>query len=191
MKYCIFGGTFDPPHTGHGYLAQCACDSLHFDKLFWVPSSVPPLKNIPQTPFQHRLEMVKRVIAGNRQFEVSDIEDRLSQPSYSLNTIRALKQELGPNHDWHFLIGADNWTLFPTWHQPESILKEVTLVVFPRKDHPIGPLPEKTLKLPMPEMQIESRMLREVLANSKDVNAAGIPEEIREYILINHLYGID
>ena len=190
MKYCIFGGSFDPPHAGHCYLAQTACDSLHLDKIFWVPTPDPPHKSRPQTPFQHRVEMVKQFVAHQLGHEVSDIEGRLSQPSYSLNTIRALKTEKGPDHQWYFLIGADNWKIFPTWHRGPEVLKEVTLVVFPRDGYALETLPEGVLLLNQSEMHIQSREMRETLLSSKNFDLAQVPIEIRAYILHNQLYGM-
>jgi nicotinate-nucleotide adenylyltransferase len=190
VKYCIFGGSFDPPHAGHTYLAQNACSELHFDKIFWVPTADPPHKTTPSTLFQDRVAMVRLMIAGKTEYMLSEIELTLPRPSYSLNLIRALKVQYGPDHDWHFLIGADNWAIFPNWHQGQEVLKQVTMVVFPRKGYPFKSLPAGIMSLDMPEMHIESSQIRETLALNGDLAEANVPTEIRTYIVQNQLYGM-
>lgn len=190
MRYCIFGGSFDPPHEGHRYLAQSACDSLNLDRIFWVPAPDPPHKSKPGTPFDQRVDMVKLFLGNGPKQTVSDIERDLPAPSYSLNTIRAMQDLYGHEQDWHFLIGADNWSIFPTWHRYQEVLKAVTMVVFPRKGYPIGALPPGVMKLNLPEMRIQSRRIREVLAATRDFDQALVPSEIRPYIVKHNLYGM-
>jgi nicotinate-nucleotide adenylyltransferase len=119
------------------------------------------------------------------------VEAGLPTPSYSLNTIQALKREFGAGHEWFFLIGADNWAIFPTWHQPEEVLRQVTLLVYPRSGHPLrGPLPERVRELKVDEVPGESRRIRAALEHSSDLQAAGVLPELREYIVRNALYGV-
>ena len=189
MRYCIFGGSFDPPHQGHKYLAESAIKTLELDTIFWVPSPNPPHKQKPRTDLQDRIEMVKLLIQNQSQQVVSDIEKSLPSPSYSLHTIHALQKKYGPEHTWFFLIGADNWKIFPTWYKPEEVLKALTLVVFPREGVEIGVLPSGVQKLTMPEMDLRSSHIRETLTKGLSFDDANVPEEIRTYILDHHLYG--
>lgn len=190
MRYCIFGGTFDPPHEGHRYLARSARDALRLDTVLWVPSQDPPHRPKPSTPFSDRLAMVRLAMAGMPGQEVSDIEARLPSPSYSLQTILALKGELGAGHAWHFLVGADNWDIIRTWHRWEDVLREVTMVVFPRQGYPFKELPAGVLRLDLPELDIEARGIRSVLAATGDLEAAGVLAEVRPYIQAHGLYGV-
>ncbi len=191
MKYCIFGGAFDPPHEGHRYLARIACETLGLDGLIWVPTPDPPHKSRPSTPFKHRLAMVKSFAATQPKQQVSDIESRLSCPSYSLHSIRALKAEYGREHTWYFLIGADNWAIFPTWYLHQEIMQEVILVVFPRTGYTVDHFPKGVLKLDMQEMGVQSSQIRQSLALTRDLTNANVPDEVRAYIQLNHLYGVD
>jgi nicotinate-nucleotide adenylyltransferase len=190
VRYCIFGGSFDPPHEGHRYLAKSALDSLRLDHLFWVPSPDPPHKAMPGTSFNHRVAMVKLLLGDASRQTCSDVEAALPKPSYSLNTIRALKKQFGEEHEWRFLIGADNWEIFPTWHRWQEVLQEVGMVVFPRQGHDVGTLPQGVERLDLPEMHLQSRWIRETLAATGDMDAAKVPKEIREYIVANRLYGM-
>lgn len=188
MRYCIFGGSFDPPHEGHCYLARAARDTLSLDKVIWVPSPDPPHKTRPSTPFADRLGMVRLAIAGMEGNEASGIEETLGAPSYSIHTIAALKALHGNGHQWFFLIGADNWEIFSTWHRWEEVLQEATLVVFPRGGRETGNLPPGVIRLDMPEMKVESSDIRSRLEETGDFDAVGVLPEIREYILTHGLY---
>jgi nicotinate-nucleotide adenylyltransferase len=189
VKYCIFGGSFDPPHEGHRHLARSAAASLRLDRILWVPAQDPPHKDKPGTPFDHRLAMARLAAAGLPGNEVSDIESRLPVPSYSLRTIQALKKEYGSEHAWHFLIGSDNWSIFPTWHRPEDVLREAVLVVYPRRGHPVGALPPGVVALEMPEVAGESRLIRAAVQGSGSADTEGVLPEIRSYVRDHGLYG--
>lgn len=186
MKYCIFGGSFDPPHAGHLYLAQSALKTLHLDRILWIPAPDPPHKDKPRTPYRHRLAMVRLTVAGRPGHEASDIEERLPSPSYTLRTLEALKSEHGAQHRWHLLIGADNWSIFPTWHRWQDVLAAATVVVFPRRGHALGELPPGVLKLDLPEMHVEATAIRESLAGTGA--SADLLPEVRAYVRDHGLY---
>lgn len=135
--------------------------------------------------------MVKSFAATQPKQQVSDIESRLSCPSYSLHSIRALKAEYGREHTWYFLIGADNWAIFPTWYLHQEIMQEVILVVFPRTGYTVDHFPKGVLKLDMQEMGVQSSQIRQSLALTRDLTNANVPDEVRAYIQLNHLYGVD
>jgi nicotinate-nucleotide adenylyltransferase len=135
--------------------------------------------------------MVKALVENQPKQLVSDIEARLPSPSYSLHSIRALKSEYGREHTWYFLIGADNWAIFPSWYQYQDVMTEVTLVVFPRNGYPVSVLPKGVQNLEMATMEIGSTQIRQALAATHDFTLAKVPMEIRAYIQLNRLYGID
>lgn len=189
MKQGIFGGSFDPPHEGHRQVARAAFASFDLDRLFWVPSQDPPHKPKPGTPFDDRLEMVRLAIAGMAGHEASDIEAGLPSPNYSLYTIRALKARQGrPGDAWFFLIGADNWAIFPKWHRPEEVLRETDLIVYPREGTDIGPLPPRVHALAMELVPGRSSDIRAALSRGVPPEAAGALPEIRGYIAARSLY---
>jgi nicotinate-nucleotide adenylyltransferase len=185
----IFGGSFDPPHEGHRRLALAAFASLGLDRLFWVPAQEPPHKAAPGTPFPDRLEMVRLAIAGLAGHEATGIEASLPRPNYSLYTIQALKaKHAHPGDSWFFLIGADNWAIFPQWHRPADVLKETVLVVYPRKGTAIGSLPAGVRALDMELLPGRSSDIRAALARGETPEAAGVLPEIRGYIDAHGLY---
>lgn len=191
MRYCIFGGSFDPPHAGHRSIADCAVNTLNLDTLFWVPSPNPPHKNKPGTDFEHRLAMTRIFLQDVQNQTVSDIEKFLPAPSYSITTINALQEKFGVEHEWFFLIGADNWKIFPSWHQPAEILKKVTLVIFPREGVVLNSLPTNVIELTTPNINISSTQIRTQLESGVWLTQSKVPEEIKPYIVQHHLYGIN
>jgi len=189
VNHCIFGGSFDPPHAGHRHLARAAGSAFAIDRLYWVPAQDSPHKTAPGTPFRHRLEMCRLAVAGMPGNEVSDVEAGLPKPSYSLNTIKAIKaRNHRPGDAWFFLIGADNWAIFPRWHQPAEVLKETELIVYPREGFAIGSLPAGVRALDLDLLPESSSEIRAALARGESPEAAGVLPEIRGYIDEHGLY---
>ncbi|NQU04203.1 MAG: nicotinate-nicotinamide nucleotide adenylyltransferase, partial [Syntrophaceae bacterium] len=89
MRCGLFGGTFDPIHTGHLRCAQEILEDLNLDRIIFIPASQPPHKTeVDITPFYHRKKMMKLAVEGNPSFSISDIEDMRDGKSYSVETIR-------------------------------------------------------------------------------------------------------
>jgi len=122
MKICLFGGTFDPPHIGHLLIAQTVCEAEKFDKVLFIPANKPPHKKI-STNIRHRLSMLKIAIEGNPNFEISDVEIKRGGISYSIDTIKKIKQQINNNDELSFLIGSDSLFEFQNWKEPREILK--------------------------------------------------------------------
>ncbi len=133
VKIGIYGGTFNPPHTGHMQAAKQAVQILGLDKLLLIPDRIAPHKEIPAgspTPEQ-RLQMLQIAAAGVPRAEVSDIELKREGPSYSYLTVEALREEY-PDADLYLLMGTDMFLSFLTWREPERIVRHATLAVFYR-----------------------------------------------------------
>ena len=93
MKVGIFGGTFDPPHFGHLIAAQDAYAELALDKIVFIPARIPPHKQLENvTAAAVRLAMIQAATAGDERFEVSDVELQRTGPSFTVDTLRELRQ---------------------------------------------------------------------------------------------------
>ena len=198
MKIGIYGGTFNPPHTGHMHAAKQAVQILGLDKLLLIPDRIAPHKEIPAgspTPEQ-RLEMLRIAAAGEPTMEVSDIELKREGPSYSYLTVEALR-EIYPDAELILLMGTDMFLSFHTWREPERILKHATLGVFYRgeKGEREKILAQKTLmeekgaRVELVENQIlsiSSTQLRRLIA----FQCAGefLPVGVGKYIREHGLY---
>ncbi len=113
----IFGGTFDPIHHGHLRLAEEMAAALNLREVRFMPSGQPPHRPAPHTPPQHRVEMVRRAIAGNPRFILDEREVRAAQVSYTVDTLAALRSEMGPQQPLYLLLGADAFLGLPSWHE--------------------------------------------------------------------------
>ena len=187
----IFGGTFDPIHTGHLILAEWACDELGLDKVIFIPAFVPPHKQTGRTltPPECRLEMLRIATASNSRFEVSTHElDRMGV-SYTLDTVRHLRETL-PAVDPTLLIGGDSARDFHTWHRPEQIAALADVAVWAR---PGASLPDELLPgvsyrtIRSPQIEISSTDIRARRARGSSILYL-TPDPVVEYIISNALY---
>ena len=133
MKIGIYGGTFNPIHTGHIHAAKQAMQSLGLDKLLMIPDRIAPHKEIPSgspTP-QQRMDMLRLAVEGEPGIETSDIELKREGPSYSYLTVEALHREY-PDAELYLLMGTDMFLSFHTWKNPERITAYAKLAVMYR-----------------------------------------------------------
>lgn len=126
----IFGGSFDPPHLGHISAVAAFREKLALDRVLLIPAAVPPHKalNRNSPPPEARLAMTRLAAAGLDYAEVSDIELRRTGPSYTVDTVAALRQRY-PTDELFLLMGTDQLAAFSSWYCPERIAAEVTLAV--------------------------------------------------------------
>ena len=132
MRLGIFGGTFDPPHTGHLLAASDAYEVMELDRLIFVPSARQPLKvgAVEGSPAQ-RLEMLRRMTRDDPRFEVDPVEIDRPGLSYTVDTLAAFAERY-PVARRFFLIGEDLVPQLPSWRDPERIAGLAELVVLSR-----------------------------------------------------------
>lgn len=154
----IFGGTFDPIHFGHLRLAEEMAEGLGLSQVRFTPAGQPPHRGAPRTAATHRLEMVRRAIAGNPHFEVDAREVQRPNPSYTVDTLTALRAELGNEQALWLLLGADAFAGLPGWHQWRQLFALANIVVATRPDAEgiqTGSLPEE-LKQELAQRQVKN-----------------------------------
>lgn len=130
MDYGIMGGTFDPIHLGHLFIAQETLEKLGLDKVLFIPNGNPPHKET-RISEKDRYLMVKDAISDNPFFEVSDIELFKNKSSYTIDTLSTLKS-LNPNDNFYFIIGSDSALAIQTWKNYEKIFSLCTIVCIRR-----------------------------------------------------------
>lgn len=141
----FFGGTFDPIHYGHLRLAEEMGDALELGQVLFVPSGRPPHREQPRVAAHDRLEMVRRAVAGNPLFAVDDREMHRPAPSYSVDTLTALRSEWGERRRVWMLLGGDAFHGLPHWHDWRRLFELVNIAVAARPASPalqIGTLPD-------------------------------------------------
>lgn len=133
------GGTFDPVHYGHLRLAEEMAEAIGLGRVRFIPAGQPPHRGAPRTAAAHRLEMVRRAIAGNPRFELDAREVASPRPSYTVDTLTELRAELGDARPLWLLTGADAFLGLPTWHEWRRLFDLANIVVATR---PGARLPE-------------------------------------------------
>ena len=193
-RYGIFGGTFNPPHIGHSILAENVREQLHLDKIIFIPSGNPPLKqDNGLIDIKHRLQMTKLAFDSDEHFEVNDIEVKYSDEiSYTVITLSRLKEKYQKdNVKFYLILGIDNLITFPQWKEPHKLfnLSEVVIINrpgFSNKD--VNPeFLNKVKYLDVPDLEISSTMIREYIAQMKSIKYLVLPD-VERYIKKNKLY---
>jgi len=128
----LFGGTFNPIHLGHLKVAEEVCRRFPLDRILFIPSYIPPHKSSGEVvPVRHRLKMVEIACHNFPAFEVSEVEARHPGPSYSIITLRKLKQDW-PEDRFFFIVGTDAFLEIETWKDYDQLLRECSFIVVRR-----------------------------------------------------------
>jgi len=138
----ILGGTFDPIHYGHLRTALDVQQALGLEQVRFIPLRDPPHRGRPQLAAGERLALLQAALTGQPGFLADDRELHREGPSYTLDTLRSLRRELGPSVSLCLLLGQDAFLGFPEWHRPREILDLAHLVVMRRPDAPPPQRPE-------------------------------------------------
>lgn len=189
MKIGIFSGSFDPVHCGHAMAANYLAQYCGLDRVWMMPSPLNPLKTAsPPADASRRLDMCRIVAAKCAGVHVSDFEFSLPSPSYTYRTLSALR-ETYPQHDFVLVIGSDNWLSFKKWRNPEEIISEFGLIIYPRPGYDVeGPLPENVILLKeAPVALISSTFIRQAVASGRNLNYF-VDSDVADYIRMNSLY---
>lgn len=128
----LYGGTFDPVHHAHLRLAVEVREALALAELRFVPCHVPALRAAPGASAQDRCTMLELAIRGEPGLRVDDRELRRAGPSYTVDTLAALRAELGPEVPLVWLLGADAWAQLPRWHDWQRLTDYAHLAILAR-----------------------------------------------------------
>jgi nicotinate-nucleotide adenylyltransferase len=183
MKIAIYSGSFNPIHNGHLAVAEAALAD-GFDEVWLVVSPQNPHKNETDLwPFEERLKMVELALSNVPKVKVSDCENNLPRPSYTINTLDFL-QKTYPQHQFKLLIGEDNLLKFHLWKDYRRIIDSFGLVIYPRssdqkiffEQHP------NIQRIKAPLLQISSSDIRKRLAENQSVQGL-VSTEVENYLL--------
>lgn len=197
-KIGIMGGTFNPIHNGHIALGQAAFDYCGLDEVWFMPSGVSYLKkNDKIAAGSDRLEMTRLAIEGLPHFRCSDLEVKRKGNTYTADTLEELN-EMYPECEFYFIVGADSLLGLPKWKSPEKIAALCTLVAVVRDEVNTQELQsqqkllERTLGahivlVPFHKLNISSSIIREKLFKEEYVSDM-VPLNVLSYIRENQLY---
>ena len=200
MRIGVFGGSFDPVHIGHLWIAEAALESLELDEIRWIPAAMSPLKpNGPVAAEEDRLQMLRLAVSGCENHIVDDREIRRGDVSYTVDTITDLQKEF-PNAELLIIIGSDSLATIREWHRSERLLKLAVPAVVQRGgeaelDFSVleGLVDQARIELirqhviPMPVIEISSRDLRRRLANERSIRFR-TPRAVEAMIQSQNIY---
>ena len=188
----IYGGTFDPPHRAHLELPRRVCEQLNADAVVYIPAGRSPHKlDHEQSPAHHRVAMLRRALAGQRwaRLWLGEIEQDNDGPSYTVDTLERLHDQLGDAVRLRLLIGADQIDKFDTWVRHERVVELAEPVVMIRPPHDRAAIPDnwQSRLVEVPAMDISSTNIRERIRNQQPIDQL-IPEAVADYIEATNLY---
>lgn len=195
MNLCIFSGTFNPVHKAHVKMAYEILNVLSLDKMIIIPNNIPPHKsneNIASTT--DRLKMLELAFDDER-FYISDIEIKLGGKSYSINTVKEIKNLYKVAGKINFIVGEDSFLTIKNWYKYEEFISLVNFIIVPRdsnsdidkiaKELNIKELSYQAINLPF--MDISSSSIRNQAKRGQDLKEL-IPEKVASYIEEHHLF---
>src|SRR5690348_16393588 len=141
MRVALFGGSFDPPHRGHVALARLARNRFALDRILVAPVGSQPLKQ-ETTPasFEDRLAMTRLAFAAEPAVKISLLDSPRAdgRSNYTVDTVEALRRELGPNDALFCILGADSLLTIRKWHRPANLLLACDFIVGARPGFDLG-----------------------------------------------------
>ena len=197
MKIGILGGTFDPVHWGHLFLAEVAREAVNLDIVYFLPAKIPPHKKKAHAMAEDRLAMLEMAIAENPHFAIAFWDLNRETPAYTYQTINEIKKCF-PEDELYFIVGGDSLRDFGTWVNPEEIIKLARIVGASRPGYDSRNLltkinrrypftKDRISELEVPALAISSTDIRTRVKNNKSIRYL-LPDEIRLFIKDNKLY---
>jgi nicotinate-nucleotide adenylyltransferase len=191
-KVALFGGTFNPLHNGHLAVARAALAQYALKQVVFIPTGIPPLKGeLPEASEEDRYRMVEAALANEERLVVSRIEVDREGPTYTIDTVRALKDHIPEGIC--LVMGADCLLQIDKWKESETLLRSVPLIVAPRAGVALSagkgtPVDGATVyRLDMPEVRVSSEEIREMVRHGKTIEG-WVPREVVAYIEQHGLY---
>ena len=192
MKIAILGGTFDPPHLGHLILADTVLKELNYDKVLFIPSKIPPHKNISgEVSNEDRLNMLKLSIEDDKRFSFDDYELKSEGISYTIKTLNYLYENYDIDGKIVLIIGADLIKDFHRWKEPEKISELANIVAVNREESDNldkENIEQYNIKIIIaPRIDISSTLIRERIKKNKAFRYF-LNDKVYNYIISNKLY---
>lgn len=193
----VLGGTFDPPHIGHLWLASLAAEALELDRVLFMPAAQPPHKKGQViTRATDRLLMTRLAINGDPILELSAIEMERPGPSFTIDSVSELRR-VHPDTALFLVMAADSLAQIDTWREPDRLLEEIEWVVGPRPgtalpDRPVledrfGERASRIHLLEGPSLDVSSSEIRRRVAARHTIRYL-VPRDVEELIIDRELY---
>jgi nicotinate-nucleotide adenylyltransferase len=179
----ILGGTFDPVHHAHLAMAHAALERLGLDQVLFVPTGPTRYRSPALASGEHRVAMLRLAVAGHPQYRVDERELRPGASGYTVDTLTALRTELGAA-ELYLLMGADQYAKLDSWQRPDEVRRLARIGVFGR---PGVALNGKVNLIPMDPMPISASQIRARAKRGEDLHDL-VPPAVANYIARHRLY---
>lgn len=191
-RVALYFGSFNPIHKGHISLAEWVVEQGLCDELIFIVSPQNPFKvDSALAPEFSRYEMCEMACKESRfpeQIKVSAIELTLEKPSYTINTLRYLKQNFGSELSFSILIGADNVEKFDKWRDYEEILRDYPILVYPREGYSVHKFADRmTLLEGAPKFDYSATEIRDAVKAGESIEEM-VAASVAKYVVQNRLY---
>ena len=194
----VLGGTFDPVHLGHLIIAEEVREQLKLDKVLFVPSGHPWLKEERIiTPAEHRVSMLRLALASNPRFQISMVDVERGGPSYTVDTLADLRRQFGESASFFFILGWDSLRDLHLWKDPARIIQQCRLVAVGRPgsakprlsalEMALPGISNNVLLLPKPLIGISSSEVRQRVSKGLSIKYL-VPEAVETYSREKGLY---
>lgn len=196
----LFGGSFNPVHTGHLVMAQDAEGAFELDRVLFIPAMIPPHK-LSQTlvTAEQRMDMLRLALGEHRSWEVSDVEIQRGGISYSIDTVRHMAA-MYPEAELYFIIGGDTLPELPTWKEINALLDLCEVITMVRPGFEPDAL--RTMRLTLEPRHLESLIQRVTIGHVIGISSTDVrmrvakkqpirylvPETVEHYIREHGLY---
>ena len=169
IRTALLGGTFNPLHNGHLTIAQSVLDQHLADEVWMLITPCNPWKTGQELLDDRiRYDMVASAVKDIPGIQASDFEFSLPKPSYTANTLRSLSASY-PDREFILTIGADNWVKFDAWREYGFILRNYSIIVYPRQDCAPSTLPAGVTLLNCPLVNISSTRIRQLVHQGQPI----------------------
>ena len=183
----IFGGSFNPVHSGHLMLASYLTQWGYLDQVWLTLSPLNPLKDAAELlPDTKRLAMLSIAAKGAQNIDICDIELSMPRPSYTIDTLRVLSERY-PEYRFKLVIGSDNWQIFDRWRSAQEILDKYGVIVYLRPGYPVDKRHIDGMEVvEAPMAHVSSTFIRQAIAKGRNMNYF-LPAGVYKYIVDNKL----
>ncbi len=192
-RIAVMGGTFNPIHYAHLISAEQVRAGLGYDKILFIPSARPPHKVADADIIEpeHRYQMVLLAIAGNPHFEGSRIELERAGPSYTVETLKALKEIYGETTELAWIIGADSLIEYKVWRNFDEVLQRCVMIATTRPNYNLNRVPleirKRVTTFPITGVDISATVIRNRVRKGHSIQYL-VPEGVHAYIEQHRLY---